>query len=69
VKLDEVSAKVSYGPPDDEVEDLELPIWAGEIPLHTVVGTPIADPGVPDGIQPPASVSRYARAFGATGPQ
>jgi nitroimidazol reductase NimA-like FMN-containing flavoprotein (pyridoxamine 5'-phosphate oxidase superfamily) len=68
VKLDEVSAKVRYGPPDDEVEDLDLPVWAGEIPLHTVAGSPIADRGVPDGIQPPASVSRYARAFEATGP-
>jgi uncharacterized protein len=69
VKLDEVSAKVRIGPAEDEVEDLELPIWAGEIPLHTVAGTPIPDGGVLDGIEAPASVSRYARAFEATDPQ
>lgn len=69
VKLDEVSAKIRIGPAEDEVEDLELPIWAGEIPLHTVAGTPIPDGGVLDGIQAPASVSRYARAFEATDPQ
>ena len=69
VKLDEVSAKVRFGPPEDEVEDLELPIWAGEIPLRTVAGAPVADPGVLDGIPAPASVSRYARRFDPTGPQ
>lgn len=65
VKLEEVSAKISSGPPTDEVEDLELPIWAGQIPLHTVAGTPIPDPGVPEDIDAPASVSHYARAFEA----
>lgn len=69
IKLDEVSAKVRHGPAEDEVEDLELPIWAGEIPLHTVAGAPVADGAVLEGIQAPASVSRYARAFGATDPQ
>ena len=34
VGLDEVSAKVRVGPPDDEVGDVGLPIWAGQIPLR-----------------------------------
>jgi nitroimidazol reductase NimA-like FMN-containing flavoprotein (pyridoxamine 5'-phosphate oxidase superfamily) len=64
IELDEVSAKVSSGPPDDEEADLALPVWAGQIPLHTVAGAPIADDHVLDGVEAPASVSSYARAFG-----
>lgn len=69
VKLDEASAKISTGPPDDEVADLELPIWAGQIPLHTIAGAPIADDAVLEGVEAPASVSHYARAFEAADPQ
>jgi hypothetical protein len=63
VALDEVSAKVRVGPAEDEREDLELPIWAGEIPLRTVAGPAHADALVPDGTPMPASVARYTRAF------
>jgi nitroimidazol reductase NimA-like FMN-containing flavoprotein (pyridoxamine 5'-phosphate oxidase superfamily) len=31
--LDEASAKVRTGPPIDDEEDYELPIWAGVLPL------------------------------------
>jgi uncharacterized protein len=65
VKLDEVSAKVRNGPAEDEPEDLELRIWAGEIPLHTVAGEPVADRGVLAGVEVPPSVSQYARTFEA----
>jgi uncharacterized protein len=61
--LDEASAKVSTGPPNDEPEDLALPYWAGEIPLRTVAGTPRPDRHVPDGLPPPESVRDYARSF------
>jgi nitroimidazol reductase NimA-like FMN-containing flavoprotein (pyridoxamine 5'-phosphate oxidase superfamily) len=63
VDLTEASAKVSTGPPQDEEEDVALPFWAGEIPLRTVAGTPLADAHVPDGMRPPDSVGSYARAF------
>lgn len=42
--LDEWSVKVSDGPPDDAEEDLDLPVWAGVVPLHEVVGTPVGAP-------------------------
>jgi nitroimidazol reductase NimA-like FMN-containing flavoprotein (pyridoxamine 5'-phosphate oxidase superfamily) len=61
--LDEASAKVSTGPPQDEPEDLALPYWAGEIPLRTVAGTPRPDGHVPGAVQPPESVRDYARSF------
>jgi nitroimidazol reductase NimA-like FMN-containing flavoprotein (pyridoxamine 5'-phosphate oxidase superfamily) len=41
--LDEASAKVRTGPPKDEDEDMDLPVWAGVIPLTTVYGSPVPD--------------------------
>jgi hypothetical protein len=34
VPLDEASAKVRTGPPEDDPEDLDLPVWAGVVPIH-----------------------------------
>ena len=49
--LEEASAKARAGGPVDDEEDLELPAWAGVIPLAVVAGTPRADehtaPGAP----------------------
>ena len=43
--LAEVSAKVRTGPPLDDEEDYQLPIWAGVIPLAFSCGEmPIPDP-------------------------
>ncbi|MGZ4139462.1 MAG: pyridoxamine 5'-phosphate oxidase family protein [Actinomycetota bacterium] len=41
--LTEASAKVRSGMPIDDPADLELPVWAGVIPLVTERGTPIPD--------------------------
>jgi nitroimidazol reductase NimA-like FMN-containing flavoprotein (pyridoxamine 5'-phosphate oxidase superfamily) len=32
--LDEASAKVRTGPVEDEPEDVDLPVWAGVVPVH-----------------------------------
>jgi uncharacterized protein len=61
IPLDEASAKVRTGPPKDEEEDLELPVWAGILPLTTVPGEPEPDPLMPSGIDPPAYVRDYRR--------
>jgi nitroimidazol reductase NimA-like FMN-containing flavoprotein (pyridoxamine 5'-phosphate oxidase superfamily) len=34
VPLDEASAKIRTGPPEDEPEDMDLPVWAGVVPIH-----------------------------------
>jgi len=39
----EASAKIRVGPPKDDEEDYSLPIWAGVVPFHTTLGTPVAD--------------------------
>ncbi|MEW1640026.1 pyridoxamine 5'-phosphate oxidase family protein [Streptomyces sp. NPDC093801] len=48
--LDEVSAKVRTGGPNDDAEDLGLPFWSGVVPVAPAYGTPVPaadlDPGI-----------------------
>src|SRR5918998_143992 len=47
---------------EDGAEKLEaLPVWAGVVPLSLVAGRPMADPRLPEGIEPPPHVVNYAR--------
>lgn len=47
--LDEVSAKIRAGGPNDEPEDISLPYWSGVIPIARTYGTPVpADDLAPD---------------------
>lgn len=39
--LTEASAKTRTGGPNDDPDDIDLPTWAGVIPLQTVSGAPI----------------------------
>jgi nitroimidazol reductase NimA-like FMN-containing flavoprotein (pyridoxamine 5'-phosphate oxidase superfamily) len=57
--LDETSAKVRTGPPEDDPDDLEIPVWAGVIPIHTVAGAPIPDPAHPPELDPSAAVTTW----------
>ena len=63
LSLQEVSAKVRTGPPKDEAEDYELPIWAGVLPLRIAAGEPIADAKLPAGISAPQILRNYSRPF------
>ena len=38
IKINEASAKISIGPPDDNAEDYDIPIWAGVLPIRTSTG-------------------------------
>jgi nitroimidazol reductase NimA-like FMN-containing flavoprotein (pyridoxamine 5'-phosphate oxidase superfamily) len=44
--LDEASAKIRSGPPIDDDADLELPVWAGVIPLRFEPSEPVPAAGV-----------------------
>ena len=62
VMIEEASAKISVGPPDDDEEDVEGPAWAGVIPFRMITEEPIPAPdgAVGAGTVPvPASVQRY----------
>jgi uncharacterized protein len=57
--LDESSAKIRTGPPVDDDEDYELPVWAGVIPMQTVAGPPIPDPVAPASLTPSSAVTTW----------
>ncbi|WP_314414012.1 pyridoxamine 5'-phosphate oxidase family protein [Streptomyces kroppenstedtii] len=52
--LDEVSAKLRTGGPNDEPEDLGLPHWTGVLPVRTSHGTPVPADDLAPGIAVPA---------------
>ncbi len=54
--LAEASVKVRTGPPGDDDRDLAAPVWAGVLPLRTVVGEPEPCPLLPAGTPVPARV-------------
>jgi nitroimidazol reductase NimA-like FMN-containing flavoprotein (pyridoxamine 5'-phosphate oxidase superfamily) len=59
LEIDQASAKVRTGPPDDDdSEDAALETWAGVVPIVTAFGTPEPSPGLRPGIAPGASVTR-----------
>lgn len=61
VALEEVSAKVRTGPPKDDAEDLDLPVWAGVLPLRMAPGEPEPAPDLRPGLQVPGYVTDYRR--------
>ncbi len=61
--LDEASAKVSQGWPDDPADDVATETWAGVVPLATVAGEPLAAPDLAEGIGVPPSVGRVLERY------
>ncbi|MCA0918827.1 pyridoxamine 5'-phosphate oxidase family protein [Pseudooceanicola nanhaiensis] len=59
LKIEEGAAKVRTGQPSDEDEDYALPIWAGVIPVQTIVGEPIPDPRNLDSVEMPAHIRDF----------
>jgi len=57
--LDEASAKVRTGPPIDDDEDYDLPVWAGVLPLATQVAEAQPDPRLDPAIETPGYVARW----------
>ena len=43
IALDEAACKVRSGPPVDDAEDMQHPVWTGVLPLLQVRGAPVAD--------------------------
>jgi nitroimidazol reductase NimA-like FMN-containing flavoprotein (pyridoxamine 5'-phosphate oxidase superfamily) len=60
VPIEEASAKVRTGPPVDEEPDLELPYWAGQLPLTRGTGEPIPAPDLEGDPQVPGSVRDWS---------
>jgi uncharacterized protein len=58
--ITEGSAKVRTGGPIDDAEDLDLPVWAGEVPIRLEAQSPIPDPGTRTPLAVPGYISRLA---------
>jgi nitroimidazol reductase NimA-like FMN-containing flavoprotein (pyridoxamine 5'-phosphate oxidase superfamily) len=61
LSLDEASAKVRTGGPEDDAEDYDLPIWAGVVPMQTVFGDPIDDERLRVEVEVPGYLTDYRR--------
>jgi len=61
LSLDEASAKVRTGGPKDAEADLDLPVWAGHLPLAVRPRSPVPDDRGSGADGPPAYATRYAR--------
>lgn len=59
LSLDEASAKVRTGPPGDDEEDYNIPVWAGVIPVKQQLLTPVDDPRLLPGFTPPKHVTEF----------
>jgi nitroimidazol reductase NimA-like FMN-containing flavoprotein (pyridoxamine 5'-phosphate oxidase superfamily) len=57
--LDEWSVKVSDGPPDDAEDDLDLPVWAGILPMYEAYGAPAPAPDLRPGLEIPSYVGDW----------
>ncbi|HKH16326.1 MAG TPA: pyridoxamine 5'-phosphate oxidase family protein [Solirubrobacteraceae bacterium] len=68
LSLDEASAKISTGGPDDgESEDAALDVWAGHVPIRLVAGAPVPCPHLRPGISPPDEIAGYQRRLDRAG--
>ena len=63
--LAEASVKVRDGGPVDDEEDVALDVWAGVLPLSTVVGVPEPDALLPTGALVPDHVVRWTARWSA----
>jgi nitroimidazol reductase NimA-like FMN-containing flavoprotein (pyridoxamine 5'-phosphate oxidase superfamily) len=59
MKIEEASAKVRAAGPSDDDEDYALPIWAGVLPIRTLVGAAVPDKKLAAGIEKPAHLSIF----------
>lgn len=59
--LSEASVKVRTGPPNDDEEDHDLPVWGGVVPIRQVYGKPEPAPNLRPGVSVPEHVTALVR--------
>ena len=62
--IDSASAKVRVGPPKDDAEDMDLPVWAGVVPIRQVVGELQPAPDLREGVEVPGYIKAYVAGEG-----
>lgn len=53
MKIKEASAKIRKGDPMDDKKDLDLPFWAGVLPIITEIGKPVPSSDLKEGVEQP----------------
>ena len=61
IDIETASAKIRTGPPSDDKEDYDLPIWAGVVPVKQVWGPPQPDPLMTQQLPVPGSVQQLLK--------
>ena len=61
ISLDEASAKIRTGPPADDEEDCDLPVWAGLVPFELNTQPAEDDPKLKAGIEKPGYLEPRSR--------
>jgi nitroimidazol reductase NimA-like FMN-containing flavoprotein (pyridoxamine 5'-phosphate oxidase superfamily) len=61
IPIESASAKIRTGPPLDDEEDYQLPIWAGVLPIQQQALTPLNDPRLLDDVALPEYMADYQR--------
>ena len=59
IQIDLASAKVRTGPPGDDEEDYDLPVWAGVLPTRQLYEEPIPDPRLDPAIDLPGYLQDF----------
>jgi len=61
MEIEEASAKVRTGQPADDEEDLDLPYWAGLLPLTLGTGEPVPAPDLTQDLPLPGHLAGWKR--------
>src|SRR5688572_10870173 len=61
IPLDTISAKVSAGPPEDDIADLGTGVWAGVVPMTTTYGAPEQSPDLEPNVEVPDYLTTLER--------
>jgi nitroimidazol reductase NimA-like FMN-containing flavoprotein (pyridoxamine 5'-phosphate oxidase superfamily) len=61
ITIDTASAKIRTGPPVDDDEDYNLPLWAGILPARLIYESPIPDPKLQMEMAVPESVKQQMK--------
>lgn len=61
--IDEGSAKITVGPPNDEDDDYAQDIWAGVIPINPVLGDIEPCPRLNEGVETPDHIFDFIKNF------
>lgn len=61
IHIETASAKIRTGPPGDDAEDYDLPVWAGILPLSVTYHEPIQDPAMKFDLPVSGSISSRVR--------